>query len=499
MRSTINRIIREAVDGDAASLHAVLEGVVNPDEETVQRCLAQVKKCLDDPRIKHHNVTTALEPILKEYTTPDVRITTQNFGGHGLYSLKTHRIIIHLPLAPDDANWSKLTRIIRHELTHKEQHARSGYAAPKLGRQLPVDVTGKEGYFEQEIKHANRTQEIMAFARETVMRLARNRSNPSKQSLIKALGTEEFRVELNREMDSSGQMTPKARNQFYRYAYAYANQFPDERVAESITEMEHIFQELEYDCGPTCIKMVAKHLGKGQQYSLSDITQICGSDNQTGTDDKKMAIGLKHLAIPFKVGDAKTTFKLREALLDGKLIILRTLTRGIKHWVVVYGYKDGKFQVNDPWLGQIKYSEDELLAIWKPRDYFYFEIGTGNITEDEDDAIDQEDMICYPCPRYPGLFWRETEGHEKASGVPDAEFIATRDGVSARVTVSEDGAYTTHGHFRSFKAWKISIKTKAGPMWCREPWPSFEDAVDSAMYFAYTSLKRQELKGSFSV
>ena len=132
-------------------------------------------------------------------------------------------------------------------------------------------------------------------------------------------------------------------------------------------------QERSYDCGPTCIKMILAGLNRNEDTSISDIVELCGSDDILGTDDKRMCKGMNALNLHYIIGSKKTTKELVEEL-KNHYIILRTLTKGIKHWIVVYDYIDGKFLVNDPWLGQIKYNDNQLLAIWKPRDYFYFAI-----------------------------------------------------------------------------------------------------------------------------
>lgn len=48
---------------------------------------------------------------------------------------------------------------------------------------------------------------------------------------------------------------------------------------------------------------------------------------------------------------------------------MRTLTQGIKHWVVIYGKTHNQFLVADPWLGKIKYNVEQIISIWKPRDF----------------------------------------------------------------------------------------------------------------------------------
>lgn len=185
----------------------------------------------------------------------------------------------------------------------------------------------------------------------------------------------------------TGDLGPKLResvmsvtvDQFKAWVAKGDTKKPFKPIEESLVqEMQHFGQEREYDCGPTCIKMVANVMGKAKDQSIGDITELCGSDEFTGTDDKRMITGMQAVGVPFLVGKAKDTAGLEEALSRGSFIILRTLTRGIKHWVVIYAFQNGKFLVNDPWLGRLSYTPEEVTAIWAARDYYYFEIPKAN-------------------------------------------------------------------------------------------------------------------------
>lgn len=153
----------------------------------------------------------------------------------------------------------------------------------------------------------------------------------------------------------------------------FVNKWRSQKIQEA-TDPEHMFQSRGYDCGPTCIKMVATALGVGRQLTLNDIIDACGSDPTTGTDDKKMEKGMAAAGVPFKVGAARTPEELATSLEAGHMIILRTLTRGIKHWIILYKFDGQRFHVQDPWLGPLSYTPEEVVNIWKPRDYFYFEV-----------------------------------------------------------------------------------------------------------------------------
>lgn len=139
--------------------------------------------------------------------------------------------------------------------------------------------------------------------------------------------------------------------------------------------MKHQYQLSDIDCGPTCIKMVGDALGLTDSVSLPEVTEICGSNDHVGTTDTMMASGMRALHLPFSVGKGVTPSDLAESLTEGKYVILRTLTQGIKHWIVLHAWDGKLFHVADPWLGEITYTPDEVLAIWKPRDFFYFVVG----------------------------------------------------------------------------------------------------------------------------
>ena len=142
-----------------------------------------------------------------------------------------------------------------------------------------------------------------------------------------------------------------------------------DKLLESDPEL--MYQPDGITCGPTSIRMVACAIGK--DFTLEEISAACGTNDRVGTTDVMLIKGLSDLGIPYQVGSERTPEGLQASLPDN-FIILRTLTRGIKHWVVLYSFRGGKFLVNDPWLGQIQYTPDELVSIWKPRDFYYVEV-----------------------------------------------------------------------------------------------------------------------------
>jgi len=138
----------------------------------------------------------------------------------------------------------------------------------------------------------------------------------------------------------------------------------------------HIYQHKAYNCGPTSIRIVLNHLGFPKTIDLEYLEEITGTNDITGCTDVNMKKGLDELGIKYiRIVDLpkEESFKILDTELNNQnLIILRTLTKGIKHWIVVYNLQNGIYKCSDPWLGKLQYSYDEINSIWEPRNYDAF-------------------------------------------------------------------------------------------------------------------------------
>ncbi len=132
-------------------------------------------------------------------------------------------------------------------------------------------------------------------------------------------------------------------------------------------------------CGPTCLKMVHSSIFGLQdttQITIEDIAEMCGTDWVVGTPPDRMENGLKALGLQYviHVNEEKPFETLHKTIDESSTPILRTLTQGMPHWIIVASYVDEIYNVLDPWLGRIQYTKQELTNIWEVRDFFYFEI-----------------------------------------------------------------------------------------------------------------------------
>ena len=150
------------------------------------------------------------------------------------------------------------------------------------------------------------------------------------------------------------------------------------RQVMGLNEVKHIYQPTGNSCGPTCIKMVGEFI-RGNVPSIDDICRMCGTDWVVGTPPEKMKIGLDELGIIYKehINEVEPYQSIKNVIDKGNVAIVRTITQEIPHWIVIHGYNEDTFTINDPWLGPKTYTEEELEDIWKVRNHFFYEIMSG--------------------------------------------------------------------------------------------------------------------------
>jgi hypothetical protein len=143
--------------------------------------------------------------------------------------------------------------------------------------------------------------------------------------------------------------------------------------------IKHYQQPTGISCGPTCIMMAYQalpHYPKKQNYSIMEICDLCGTDSITGTPPARLEKGMNALGMHYThhINSDKPFQHLKTILDNGNLPMLRTFTHGIPHWIIISGYENDKYYANDPWQGEMIYSEEELSNIWIGRHYEFYEV-----------------------------------------------------------------------------------------------------------------------------
>jgi ATP-binding cassette subfamily B protein len=108
------------------------------------------------------------------------------------------------------------------------------------------------------------------------------------------------------------------------------------------------------DCGPTCLKIIAKHYGKFLNIQkLRDLSETTreGSTLLTLSDGAEK-IGFRTLGVKLSLK------QIEEAPLPC------ILYWNNNHYVILYKIKKGNYYISDPAHGLLKYNEAEFLKFW---------------------------------------------------------------------------------------------------------------------------------------
>lgn len=140
------------------------------------------------------------------------------------------------------------------------------------------------------------------------------------------------------------------------------------------------------DCGPTCLRIVAKHYGK--LITLQEIRDL-SETTRTGSNLLKLSDAAE--SIGFKTIGVKIDFqKLKEVPLP--LIVHFNKN----HFVVVYKIKNNVVYISDPAYGLITYTQDEFISRW---------IGN-NATDNTKEGIA---LLLEVTPKFKELDWDNTD------------------------------------------------------------------------------------------
>jgi ATP-binding cassette subfamily B protein len=121
-----------------------------------------------------------------------------------------------------------------------------------------------------------------------------------------------------------------------------------------LKKFPHYKQTESKDCGPTCLKIIAKHYGKTiaiqELRDFSETTRV--GSNLLFLSDAAEKIGFRSL------GAKLSLEQLKEASMPC------ILHWNKYHYVVIYKMRNDIFYISDPAIGLLEYSKDEFLNFW---------------------------------------------------------------------------------------------------------------------------------------
>ncbi|WP_246253186.1 cysteine peptidase family C39 domain-containing protein, partial [Flavobacterium collinsii] len=115
------------------------------------------------------------------------------------------------------------------------------------------------------------------------------------------------------------------------------------------------YKQADYkDCGPTCLKIIAKHYGKTINIQeLRDISETTREgSNLLFLSDAAEKIGFRTLGVKLNLE------RLEEAPLPC------VLHWNKNHYVVLYKIKKKTYYISDPAFGLIEYNNEDFIKFW---------------------------------------------------------------------------------------------------------------------------------------
>ncbi|MEB2774734.1 peptidase domain-containing ABC transporter [Algoriphagus sp. D3-2-R+10] len=140
------------------------------------------------------------------------------------------------------------------------------------------------------------------------------------------------------------------------------------------------------DCGPTCLRIIAKYYGK--RISLEDIRKL-SETTRSGSNLLKLSDAAE--AIGFKTIGAKLDFKRLE---QAQLPLVVHWDKN--HFVVVYRITQGKVYLSDPAYGLIQLTKEAFVSRW---------VGN-NATEESKEGIT---LLLEPTPQFKKMKWESKD------------------------------------------------------------------------------------------
>jgi len=136
------------------------------------------------------------------------------------------------------------------------------------------------------------------------------------------------------------------------------------------------------DCGPTCLRMIAKHYGRS--YTLQSLRERSFITREgvsmLGISDAAESIGFRTSGVRI------TTEQLKK-----EAVLPCILHWNQSHFVVLYKIKGDKFYIADPASKKVVFNEDEFKSCWLSTKSDGIDTGTALLLEPGPEFYDRED------------------------------------------------------------------------------------------------------------
>ena len=133
------------------------------------------------------------------------------------------------------------------------------------------------------------------------------------------------------------------------------------RLSTKALQKTFVLQHDQSDCGVACLLSIVNYYGGTN--SLEKLRELSGTSKQGTT-----LLGLYQSANTIGFEAAGCEADLEDLIACKQPLILHVvIDERLQHYLVYYGYENGKFIIGDPGKGIVRYSKQELTSIWKSK------------------------------------------------------------------------------------------------------------------------------------
>ena len=150
----------------------------------------------------------------------------------------------------------------------------------------------------------------------------------------------------------------------------------------NILYLQHYLQLDKMDCGPTCLRMIAKCYGKS--YTLQSLRE-----RSFITREGVSMLGISDAAE--SIGFRTTGVKLSLEQLKNEALLPCILHWNQNHFVVLYKIKNNKYYIADPASKKVVFNEEEFKRCWISTKSGEEDKGTALLLEPGPEFYDMED------------------------------------------------------------------------------------------------------------
>jgi len=140
-------------------------------------------------------------------------------------------------------------------------------------------------------------------------------------------------------------------------------------------KINHFMQPNEWSCGPSTLKMVLDYINN-ENNNIEDLIKMGNIDSVFGSTGRRMRRILDARGVDYEFIKSFNSESIIEDINKGYVFVMLVFLDNLPHWILVSEYENGKFTINDPYVGIKEMTDGELHDYFSIKKTNIYSIGT---------------------------------------------------------------------------------------------------------------------------